>query len=140
MLVSSEVWMKLMKRFIAVGMITLISTGWTGYAGTLTSSEIAQIQQDLGITLSQQEIDDLGAIVKPDTSPVWRTDAESRIDLHRRAALSIRVEDSEGTPVPGAQVDVHLSKSGFKFGGVANAVDFTDANNNLGSNGQTTGY
>jgi arylsulfatase A-like enzyme/GH35 family endo-1,4-beta-xylanase len=122
------------------GLMLVFSPVCPAFGGSLTAAEIQQIESDLGITLSQQEIDDLGALVKPDTIDPWRSAAEARIDTHRKAGLSILVEDSAGTPVSGAQVAVSLKRNAFKFGGVANAVDFTDANNNLAANGQTSAY
>ncbi len=117
----------------------LALTGIPSIAGTLTSAEIAQIETAFGITLTTQEKTDLGNIVKP-SSIAWRTAAESRIDTHRKASLTVQVEDSVGAPVPGAMVAVRLNKNAFKFSGVARVEDFTDENNNLGTNGTDVAY
>jgi len=109
-------------------------------AGTLTAAEVAQIENAFGITLTAQEKTDLGNVVKPDSVPAWRSAAESRIDSFRKATLTVEVEDSEGVPVPGAQVAVKLKKNAFKFGGVGTAADLSDGNGDLAAESQTAAY
>ncbi len=120
--------------------VALVLAGVAARAGTLTPAEVAQIESALGITLSAQEKADLGAIVKPDSTPAWRAAAEARIQSHRKADLQIQVEDANGNPVPNAQVAVKLRKNSFKFGGVCNVEDLTDATGNLAGAGQSTDY
>jgi len=132
--------MKISVKMKAMGLIVLLAFGnIPAMAGTLTAEEVAQIETAFGITLTPQEKTDLGNIVKPNSS-AWRTAAESRIDTHRKAALTIQVEDSVGAPVPGATVAMKLNKNAFKFSGVARVEDFTDENNNLGANGTDVAY
>lgn len=94
---------------------------------SLTSEEINQIESDLGITLSQQDILDLSLIVKPQSLPQWRIDANQRIESHRKADLTVSVVDSLGSPISGATVNAALQKNAFKFGGVATVMDLTNA-------------
>jgi GH35 family endo-1,4-beta-xylanase len=98
---------------------------------SLTSEEVSQIESDLGITLSEQEILDVSLIVKPQSLPLWRSDANLRIEAHRKADLTVSVVDSQGSPISGAMVNVALQKNAFKFGGVATVMDLTDAQNNF---------
>ncbi len=122
----------------AVFSLILAFVANSAQGGSLTAAEIAQIESDLGITLSAQDITDLGAIAKPGSSPSWRTAAEARIESYRKADLSVHVVDSVGTPVPGAQVAVKMNKNDFKFGGVVTVMDLTDASGNLSAEGSTT--
>ena len=98
---------------------------------SLTSEEVNQIESDLGITLSAQDILDLSAIVKPQSLPLWRSDANLRIEGNRKADLTVSVVDSLGSPISGAMVNVALQKNAFKFGGVATVMDLTDAQDNF---------
>jgi GH35 family endo-1,4-beta-xylanase len=93
---------------------------------SLSPEEVNQIESDLGITLSQQEILDLSAIVKPQSLPQWRSDANLRIEENRKADLTVSVVDTAGSPISGATVNVELKKNAFKFGGVATVMDLTD--------------
>ena len=94
---------------------------------SLSSEEISQIESDLGITLSQQDILDVSAIVKPQSLPLWRSDANLRIESHRKADLTVSVVDTVGSPISGATVHVELKKNDFKFGGIATVTDLTNA-------------
>jgi hypothetical protein len=87
-------------------------------AGDLTPAEIGQIETDLGITLSAAEIQELGALVKPDAPLAqWRIEAEQRIAAERMADLRIEVLDRDGQPFSGAQVRLRLLSNAFNFGG-----------------------
>jgi len=46
----------------------------------------------------------------------WRKEALERIEQIRKAPLSVRVLDSEGKPVQGAEISVHQVRSAFHFG------------------------
>lgn len=94
---------------------------------SLSSEEVNQIESDLGITLSAQEILDLSLIVKPQSLPQWRSDANQRIESHRKADLTVSVVDNAGSPISGATVHAELKKNAFKFGGVATVMDLTNA-------------
>ena len=94
---------------------------------SLSPEEVNQIESDLGITLSVQEISDLSAIVKPNSLPPWRSDANQRIESHRKADLTLSVVDNAGSPISGATVNVKLKKNDFKFGGIATVTDPTNA-------------
>ena len=94
---------------------------------SLSPEEVNQIESDLGITLSAQEILDLSAIVKPQSLPQWRSDANQRIESHRKADLTLSVVDNAGSPISGATVNVELKKNDFKFGGIATVMDLTNA-------------
>ncbi len=106
-------------------------------SASLTVEEVAQIETDLGITLTAQEKLDLASLVKPQSTPAWRTSAESRIETHRKANLTVEVVDSQLNPIPGATVRMELKNHAFKFGGVLTVMDLTDASNNLSDNGST---
>ena len=98
----------------------------------LTTGEVARIENDLGIVLSSLEKNQLAAIVKPQGAvPQWRADAEARIETHRKADLDVMVVDANGHPVEGAMVRARLRKNAFKFGGVVQAQDLTDAEGKL---------
>lgn len=106
---------------------------------TLTTAEVAMIEGDLGITLTETQKIDLAAIVKSPPASAWRTDAQNRIHQHRKADLTVQVVDTLGNPVPGATVRVELLNHAFRFGGVATVMDLTDAEGSLAAAGSTTG-
>lgn len=103
--------------------ITVQAVGTSG----LTVEELQKIQADLGVTLTIDQQLSLAAIVKPNSTPQWRTDAEARINQHRKASFNAVVVDANGLPVPGAQVDVTLRKKQFRFGGIMNLKIFAGA-------------
>jgi hypothetical protein len=52
----------------------------------------------------------------------WRIDANTRIEQNRKANMDITVVDqATGLPVPDAEIDVKLTRHGFRFGGVVKA-------------------
>jgi len=110
----------------------------TAEAGQLATSEIQQIEQALGLQLSGTEIQELGAIVKPDSQAAWRRAAEQRIAAHRQADLAVRVVDPAGRPVEGAEVRIRQLRNAFRFGGVCTVADLTDGFGNLAAEGSTT--
>jgi GH35 family endo-1,4-beta-xylanase/lysophospholipase L1-like esterase len=121
---------------VQFGLILFPSSSLIG--APLTFEEISQIETDLGIILSPLEIELIGDIAKPDGPlPQWRVDAEARIAQHRMADLKIKVLDTNGRPIPGAEVQVTLQKNAFKFGGVVRAQDLTDSEGNLAAYGST---
>ena len=46
----------------------------------------------------------------------WRAEAEQRIEQLRKANLTVRVEEEDGTPVPNASVQVEMLQHEFAFG------------------------
>ena len=46
----------------------------------------------------------------------WRREAATSIDRLRKADLNVRVVDSKGQPVAGADVRVEMTDSAYKFG------------------------
>lgn len=67
--------------------------------------------QDIPMT-----IDYFGGLPNPDT---WRAEAEARIEAIRKGPLEIRVVDSAGRPIEGAQVKVEQKRHAFRFGTAA---------------------
>ena len=106
-------------------------------ATSLTPAEVAQIEADLGTTMSAQDKLDLASIVKPQNSVPWRTNAESRIETHRKSNLQVTVTDAQGFPLAGATVRAVLKRNRFHFGGVVSVMDRTDASGNLAAGGST---
>ncbi len=51
-----------------------------------------------------------------DENAPWRTEAETRIEQLRKAALQVRVVDADGNPVEGAEVTVRMRRHAFGFG------------------------
>ena len=51
----------------------------------------------------------------------WRREANARIDRLRKADLTVRVVDSAGQPVSGANVRVEMTNSAYKFGAAISA-------------------
>ncbi|MDB4615092.1 endo-1,4-beta-xylanase [Akkermansiaceae bacterium] len=51
----------------------------------------------------------------------WRTEALERIEKIRKAELVVEVVDSEGNPVPDAEVKVEMKRHAFRFGNTVNA-------------------
>lgn len=109
-------------------------------SSSLTAEEVSQIESDLGITLSPQDILDVSAIVKPQSLPTWRNDANLRIEAHRKADLTVSVVDRAGNPITGASVNAKLKKNAFKFGGVVTVMDLTDADSNFTGSLDVTGW
>ncbi|MDF3055827.1 MAG: Beta,4-xylanase [Rariglobus sp.] len=46
----------------------------------------------------------------------WRTEADARIEQHRKAALAVTVVDAAGRSVPDAQVSVRMRRHAYPFG------------------------
>ncbi len=46
----------------------------------------------------------------------WRAQAAQRIEQIRKANLTVRVENADGAPIPGASVEVEMLKHEFAFG------------------------
>lgn len=49
----------------------------------------------------------------------WRKAAAERIERYRKGDLVVKVLDSRGRPIPGAQVDIQMLRHAFRFGSVA---------------------
>lgn len=64
----------------------------------------------------------------------WRAEAAHRIEQIRKANLTIRVQDADGTPLPGASVEVEMLKHDFAFGSAVVSRLFA------GNNGQNNTY
>ena len=61
---------------------------------------------------------------EPDAA--WRKAAEERIEKYRKGDLTVVVKDSDGNPVPGAQVAVKMRKHAFLWGTAVNASLFSN--------------
>jgi len=95
-------------------------------AGLLTVAEINQINTAFGITMTNAQELTLAGLVKPTTPlPQWRTDANARIEQHRKADFNIEVTDSAGNLIPNAQVSFSLTKKQFRFGGIMDLKEFS---------------
>ena len=55
----------------------------------------------------------------------WRAQAEQRIERLRKSLLTVRVTDSNGKPVSGATIQVHMLRHAFAFGCVYNDSRFS---------------
>lgn len=104
---------------------------------SLTTAEVAKIESDLGITMTEQQKLDLAAIVKTQAHPAWRVDAQNRINAHRKANLTVEVVDSQTNPVQGASVRILMTNHLFRFGGAVTVMDLTDASGSLSTAGST---
>jgi len=51
-----------------------------------------------------------------DLNATWRAEAESRIEAYRKGNLRVRVEDVDGREIPGARVEVRMTRPEFKWG------------------------
>ncbi len=51
----------------------------------------------------------------------WRKSAVKRINLIRKAVMRVKVADSEGNPVPSAEVHIRLVDHAFRFGSAVNS-------------------
>ncbi|MEX0988203.1 MAG: endo-1,4-beta-xylanase [Bacteroidales bacterium] len=69
--------------------------------------------------------------------PAWLKSAKERIELHRKADLSIHVVDNNGKPIEGAEVEVKMIRHAFEFGSLLGTSRFegqpnpTDAQKHL---------
>lgn len=99
----------------------------------------AQVNFRLGyppqtIDIAAVSVQDFGPTVAPDSLPVtaihyqgespdapWRKAAEERIRKYRMANLDVRVVDTRGRPVRGAQVQATMLRHAFGFGSAVNA-------------------
>ncbi len=64
----------------------------------------------------------------------WRAEAADRIEQIRKADLNVLVQDSEGTPIPGASVEVEMLQHDYAFGTAVVSRLFA------GNNGQNDTY
>ena len=70
----------------------------------------------LGIALSNQDLVDIGTIVKKPTPTAWRIAANESIEANRKVTTTFLVIDdtNNGSPVPGANIHVNLKSHEFK--------------------------
>jgi len=130
--------MKYLKIGLFIGLL-LSGITITAQENELTQGEIQKYKDDLGIELSETEINKIAEIVKPSgTLPQWRIDAENRIKQHRKADLVVQLLDGAGIPLTGVNLHINLRKNAFKFGGVVRAQDLTDADGKLAKAGSST--
>ncbi len=99
--------------------------------GVVTPAEIVDIEAAFDITLTAEQIQQLDADVNPTNSPAWLSDAQVRIEQHRKSDLTIRVEDANGDTVESAQVSVSLKRNAFDFGGTFSSKDFSGVGSSL---------
>ncbi len=64
---------------------------------------------------------------KPDAP--WRAEAANRIEQTRKADLTIRVEHTDGTPIPNASVEVEMLQHEFAFGSAVVSSRFAGNSN-----------
>ncbi len=60
-----------------------------------------------------------------DANAAWRLAAKNRIEKHRKGAVTIKVVDRDGNPVPGAAVDIQQLNHSFRFGSAVTAARLT---------------
>ncbi len=65
-----------------------------------------------------------GSAVAQDGS--WESEAEQRIEEHRKGDLEIQVEDGNGNPIPDADVSVEMQEHEFVFGTAVHAEFMMD--------------
>ena len=73
-----------------------------------------------------------------ESTAAWRSIAESRIDTHRKADLQIKVTDSLGNPINGADVSIEMQEHEFGFGSAVQAFRLRDNNPNNNAYKQKT--
>lgn len=109
------------KKDVPAGEIS-ISLRVGGAAQTLEITQLRLVRfDDSNIdlsTLPQTRITYAGR--EPDAP--WRAEAAARIEQIRKAPLTVRVVDSAGNPLAGAQVSVVQRKHAFPFGSVYNVT------------------
>ena len=64
---------------------------------------------------------------EPDAA--WREAAQQRIEKHRKADLSVAVQDAQGNPVRAASVNIELARHEFAFGTAVVANKLTNPGN-----------
>ena len=60
----------------------------------------------------------ISSIIKPPTKVQWQIDADKRIEDHRKADLTLQINNSSGS-LAGAEIYIELTNHHFHFGGVA---------------------
>ena len=60
----------------------------------------------------------------------WRKEAQKRIDQIRKADLTVKVEDAGGSPVPGADVKVEMTRHEFGWGSAVYVWTFSGNDEN----------
>lgn len=61
-----------------------------------------------------------------DPAAPWRAEADAAIRQYRKAELEIEVLDADGVPIPGADVQVTMTRHAFRFGSAVNLQRLTD--------------
>ncbi len=56
----------------------------------------------------------------------WFSDANKRIEQHRKAPLQVTVQDKQGRPVKGAEIQVHMNRHAFEFGSAVKVAMIND--------------
>ncbi len=59
-----------------------------------------------------------------DPDAPWRAEAAARIEQYRKGDLTVTVVDAQGTPVPGAKVEVAMTRHAFQFSSVISIPRF----------------
>ncbi len=107
------------KSFIIMIMLLLISQSIAQF-----DKQIALMEQELNITLTNATKEQLESTLFSDSSASWHIDAEKRIESYRKGNLEFKILDSLGTPWENAQVEVKLLKNSFHFGGILHLKTF----------------
>ena len=99
--------------------LSLIASLTSATTLSLSVDEVNKIEAGLSIALSNQDLVDIGTIVKKPTPTAWRIAANESIEANRKVTTTFLVIDdtNNGSPVPGANIHVNLKSHEFKFGG-----------------------
>ncbi len=108
-------------------------------AAGLQLSFFEQTIETAGITMlnygSTVNLDDLPSNINNDqyggheADAPWRDEAVARIEQFRKADLTVRVEDTDGMPIPNASVEVEMLQHDFAFGTAVVSNRFGGGNN-----------
>ncbi|MEM9753430.1 MAG: endo-1,4-beta-xylanase [Planctomycetota bacterium] len=102
----------------------VFSAGFPAQTLEVAGLEVVNLGSDADhLALPRMATDYLGS----EADAPWREQAEQRIREHRMADLAVRVLDASGEPVPGATVDVEMTRHAFNWG-VAISAEWLDEN------------
>lgn len=126
-------WDKSLWKQVSVGsewtQVSLPFTMKAGYPAGKAAATFSLAMDDQTLEIANLRVLNFGPDFDIDTLPTtdvayegraadapWRTVAAERIEQHRKGDLTVTVRDGRGQPVPGASVEIAMTRHAFEFG------------------------
>lgn len=123
--VSNE-WKKLVFPFVSNRALEPGKAGLRVRVGfnyqTIQLANVNIINYGKQVSLSELGLTSAEDVVKPESyrgqedDALWREEALRRIEKYRKSPITVKVTDENGNPVPGAKVNLDMTRNEFIFG------------------------